>query len=282
MNDVGETEKAFLEFNQNKIPSILLEHGFIERVDQTKQFDFLDFVHFKDKLAVLGDSRKKWLCKEFDIDQNRIISLGSPRHDDYFKSKLKTNKKNKLTILLAPNPIGDISGLSTTNLKSRVNDVILKILSTINQLDDFEIIVKLHTSQLKHNKEIHSFIKNYDKKIPIYLSKSVIETINEVDLVIVLSPETYGTSTMILESMILEKPVINIVFNQKPFQFEHVKSKSIFIISDNDELEKELKQILLNKNIQNEILENANKFVNNFLSNPGTASEKFLDHIQTY
>ena len=282
LNDVGETEKAFLEFTQKKIPSILLEHGFIERVDETKQFDFLDFTHFKDKLAVLSDTRKKWLCKEFNINQNRIISLGSPRLDDYFKSKLKTNTKNKITILLAPNPIGDISGLSSTNLKSRVNDVISKILSTVKQLDNFEIIVKLHASQLKHNNEIHSFIKNYDNKIPIYLSKSVIDTINEVDLVIVISPETYGTSTMILESMILEKPVINIVFNQKPFQFEHVKSKSVFIISDYDELEKELKKILLNQNIQNKLLENAHKFVNTFLSNPGIASEKFLEHIRTY
>lgn len=282
LNDVGETEKAFLEFSQKKIPSILLEHGFIERVDETKQFDFLDFVHFKDKLVVLGETRKKWLCEEFDIDQNKIISLGSPRHDDYFKSKLKNNKKNNFTILLAPNPIGDISGLSSTNLKSRVNDVISKILSTVKQLDDFEIIVKLHASQLKHNQEIHSFIKNYDNKIPIYLSKSVIDTINEVDLVIVISPETYGTSTMILESMILEKPVINIVFNQKPFQFEHVKSKSVFIISDYDELEKELKKILLDQNIQNEILENANKFVQTFLSNPGNASEKFLEYVRTY
>ena len=232
LNDIGETEKAFLEFNNEKIPSILLEHGFIERVKETKQFDYLDFIYFKGKLAVMGETRKKWLCEEFNIDTNRIISLGSPRHDDYFNCKLKNNNKNKITILLAPNPIGGVEGFSSTNLKLRVNNVILKIFSTVKQLDNFEIIVKLHSSQLKHNEEMKSFIKNYDNTIPIYLSKSVIDTINGVDLVIVISPETYGTSTMILESMILEKPVINIVFNQKPFQFEHVKSKSIFIISD--------------------------------------------------
>jgi len=282
LNDVGETEKAFLEFSHEKIPSVLLEHGFIERVKETKQFDYLDFIYFKDKLAVISDTRKKWLSTEFNIDQNRIISLGSPRHDDYFNSKLKNQKKNKITILLAPNPIGDISGLSSTDLKLRVNNVILKIFLTVKQLDNFEIIVKLHSSQLKHNKEIHSFIKNYDSTIPIYLSKSVIDTINDVDLVITVSPETYGTSTMILESMILGKPTINIVFNQKPFEFEHVKSKSIFIISEQDEVEKELKKILLDDNIQNEILENADKFVHKFLSNPGTSSEKFLEHLQTY
>ena len=282
LNDVGETEKAFLEFNNEKIPSILLEHGFIERVKETKQFDYLDFIYFKGKLAVMGETRKKWLCEEFNIDPNRIISLGSPRHDDYFNCKLKNNNKNKITILLAPNPIGDISGLSSTDLKLRVNNVILKILSTVKQLDNFQIIVKLHSSQLKHNEEMHSFIKNYDNTIPIYLSKSVIDTINDADLVIVMSPETYGTSTMILESMILGKPTINIVFNQKPFQFEHVKSKAVFIISEHDELEEKIKKILLDKNIQNEIIKNADKFVNKFLSNPGIASEKILDLLRAY
>jgi hypothetical protein len=282
LNDVGETEKAFLEFNNEKIPSILLEHGFIERVKETKQFDYLDFIYFKGKLAVMGETRKKWLCEEFNIDPNRIISLGSPRHDDYFNCKLKNNNKNKITILLAPNPIGDISGLSSTDLKLRVNNVILKILSTVKQLDNFQIIVKLHSSQLKHNEEMNSFIKNYDNTIPIYLSKSVIDTINDADLVIVMSPETYGTSTMILESMILGKPTINIVFNQKPFQFEHVKSKAVFIISEHDELEEKIKKILLDKNIQNEIIKNADKFVNKFLSNPGIASEKILDLLRAY
>ena len=282
LNDVGETEKAFLEFNNEKIPSILLEHGFIERVKETKQFDYLDFIYFKGKLAVMGETRKKWLCEEFNIDPNRIISLGSPRHDDYFNCKLKNNNKNKITILLAPNPIGDISGLSSTDLKLRVNNVILKILSTVKQLDNFQIIVKLHSSQLKHNEEMHSFIKNYDNTIPIYLSKSVIDTINNADLVIVMSPETYGTSTMILESMILGKPTINIVFNQKPFQFEHVKSKAVFIISEHDELEEKIRKILLDKNIQNEIIKNADKFVNKFLSNPGIASEKILDLLRAY
>ena len=282
LNDVGETEKAFLEFNNEKIPSILLEHGFIERVKETKQFDYLDFIYFKGKLAVMGETRKKWLCEEFNIDPNRIISLGSPRHDDYFNCKLKNNNKNKITILLAPNPIGDISGLSSTDLKLRVNNVILKILSTVKQLDNFQIIVKLHSSQLKHNEEMNSFIKNYDNTIPIYLSKSVINTINDADLVIVMSPETYGTSTMILESMILGKPTINIVFNQKPFQFEHVKSKAVFIISEHDELEEKIRKILLDKNIQNEIIKNADKFVNKFLSNPGIASEKILDLLRAY
>ena len=53
LNDVGETEKAFLEFSHDKIPSVLLEHGFIERVKETKQFDYLDFIYFSIKPLII-------------------------------------------------------------------------------------------------------------------------------------------------------------------------------------------------------------------------------------
>ena len=36
------------------------------------------------------------------------------------------------------------------------------------------------------------------------------------------------------------------------------------------------------ENIQNKILKNADDFVHKFLSNPGTASDKFLEHLQKY
>ena len=43
-----------------------------------------------------------------------------------------------------------------------------------------------------------------------------------------------------------------------------------------------LKKILLDENIQNKILKNADEFVHKFLTNPGTASKKFLEHLQKY
>lgn len=282
LNDVGETEKVFLEFNQQKKPSILLEHGFIERVNETKQFDYLDFFYFKDKLAVWGTTRKEWLCNEFNIKQDRIITTGSPRHDDYFDSRIKKEKEKEITILLAPNPIGDISGLSSTDLKLRVNNVISKIYSVVQKLDNVKIIVKLHPNQLKHNEEMRLFIKKLDSTIPIYLSTSIINTINIVDVVIVISPEIYGTSTMLLESMILGKPTMNFVFSKKILEFNHVKRKAVFTITEQCDFEKEIKKILFDDDFQEELIENAQKFIDEFLSNPGNASEEFANILKSY
>lgn len=282
LNDVGETEKTILEFNHDKIPSILLEHGFIERVKETKEFDNLDFVYFKDKLAVWSETRKDWLSKEFKIDPNRILATGSPRHDDYFNSRKKKKNSKIKTILLAPNPIGDISGLSNIELKLRVNVIIQELFSIVKNLNNVQIFVKLHPIQLKHNEELKSLIKNLNNTISINLSPSTIEPINKADFVIVISPEIYGTSTMLLESMILGKPTMNIVFSKNILEYDHVKRNAVLTISDQDNLKKELTKFLFDNDFQEELIKNADNFIDYFLTNPGNASKNFSKILKSY
>lgn len=281
LNEVGETEKAFLAFNKKQAPSILLEHGFIERIAKTKRFDVLsNYDYFNDKTAVWGEMKKAWLINQYNIDPQKIIVTGSPRHDDYFFSRSKKNNKEKI-LLLAPNPISDVSGLATTDLKLRVNNIIIKIIESVKKFDNVKIIVKLHPIQLKHNEEMTSFIKKLEYNIPIYLWSSVIDTINSADAVIVISPEIHGTSTMLLESMILGKPTMNVYFDEIP-EYEHVRNRSVLTITDNDDMESNLKKILFDEEFQSELKANADDFVAKFMSYRGTASEKFASVLQSY
>lgn len=283
LNETGETEKAILEFNNNRKPSILLEHGFIERIAKTKRFDVLsDYFSFKDKIAVWGEMKKEWLVTNYGIDQKRIIVLGSPRHDDYFQARIDKNNTNEKLLLLAPNPINDINGLSSTNLKLRLNNTIKNIISIAQRFDNVKIIVKLHPIQLKHNEEIKSLIRKLDSTIPIYLWTSVIDTINRADIVIVMSPEINGTPTILLESMILGKPTMNIYFDDKIPEYDHVTSKAVLTILDNTNMENELRRILFDKDFQKQLKENADNFVAKFMKNRGTASEKFASLLQSY
>lgn len=283
LNETGETEKAVLEFNNNKNPSILLEHGFIERIPKTKRFDVLaDYFSFKDKIAVWGETKKEWLVNEYGIDPKRIIVTGSPRHDDYFQSRLDRNNRKEKILLLAPNPINDINGLSSTNFKLRLNNTIKNIFSIVNKFENVKIIVKLHPIQLKHNEEIKSLIQKLDNTIPIYLWTSIIDTINNADAVIVLSPEVNATPTITLESMILGKPTMNIYFDDKIPEYDHIKNGAILTILDNDNIENELKKILFDEQFQKQLRENADNFVIKFMKNRGTASEKFASILQLY
>jgi len=282
LNEIGETEKAFLEFNNKKVPTILLEHGFVERVGDTKRFDKLLYVNFRDKIAVWGDKKKEYLINEYGINPERIIITGSPRHDVYFHSRTEKKQLKEITVLLAPNAITEISGLASTNLELKFEKTVKEIISTLKKFNNIKIIVKLHQIQIKHNREIHSLIKKIDNSIPIYSSTSVIKIINSVDAVIVISSEGFGTSTILLESMILGKPTMNIILDNKIPEFTHVKDKAVLTISDNSDLEKQFQQILFDANFRKELIKNADAFVQKFMSYRGNASEEFASILKSF
>jgi len=281
LNEVGETEKSFLEF-KNNIPSILLEHGFVERIEKTKRLDSLaNYTKFNDKIAVWGESKKKYLINEYGIEEKNIIVTGSPKHDNYFSSRIKKKNSRELTLLIAPNPISDICGFSSTKIKLRFKEIITKIFSAVKEFDNLKIIVKLHPIQLQHNHEIQLIIKELDNTIPIFLWTPVIETINQADVVIVISPDIPGTTTMLLESMILGKPTMNVFFDKQIPEFDHVKKNAIFTVLDDNNFQNNLKKFLFDKKFQNDLVDNADNFVMGSLSNPNTASEKFVSILKS-
>jgi len=282
LNEIGETEKAFLEFNGGKVPTILLEHGFIEPVDDTKRFHKLGYVDFRDKIAVWGNKNKEYLINEYNIDPDRIIVTGSPRHDIYFNSRTEKKQSKEIIVLLAPNPITEFSGLASTNLELKFEKTVKEIISTLKNFENVKIIVKLHQIQIKHNQEINSIIKNIDESIPVYSSVSVIETINNADVVIVISSESFGTSTMLMESMILGKPTMNIILDDDIPQYQHVKDKAVLTISNNDNMEKNFKKILFDANFRKELTKNADAFMEKFMSYRGNASEKFASILKSF
>ena len=280
LNDIGETEKIFLELHNKH--SIILQHGFKEINKQTSRFDKLDYVNFKDFLAVWSNKRKNELVENFNLKPEKLIVVGSPRHDNYFSTKIKkVNKKNK-TILIAPNPMNELNGLIDDNLKIRFNELLKKIIFYLGKLDDIKIIVKLHPIQLKHNDEIKSFIQKIDKRIPIYLWTSVKDTINSADIVVVISSEFHATPTMLLESMILQKPVINFVTEKVITQYDYIKSESIFTVSDSGSIDKSLERIIHDDEFQQKLIHNSNEYLLKNMENYKTASKEFAKILERF
>lgn len=282
LNEVGETEKSFLEFNNKQIPTIMLEHGFNETTLETKLFHTNELTKFNDKIAVWGTMKKNDLINNFNVDSNKILITGSPRHDEYFHSRLTTKFSNDITVLLAPNPITDFSGLANTELELKFKNTIKNIIFMLQQFKNVKIIVKLHQIQLKHNQKIKSMILKIDKNIKVYSSESVIDIINLSNVVLVISPEKFGTSTMLMESMILGKPTMNIVIGDTIPQFSHVIRNTVLTVSSKSNLKNHLEKILFNKNFQNELVNNADNFLNDFLTNQLNSSEKFASILKSY
>ena len=281
--DIGETEKVFLESKNENCKSFLLEHGFSLFFNDSKTFATLrSYDTFRDNIVVWSSQQKQFLISNYKIDSNKIFDIGSPRHDSLIKIKEKKKKKETIQVLIAPTPIVTLQGFDTSDIHEKFENVIIKLCKIFENLENVKMVFKLHPSQSGHNNEIKQIIQKYSKKIPIYLLNPISELIQESDVVITITPEGWSPSTIILESMILQKPVMNIVLDEKMYEFDYIKQGAIIAIPHSANLQNEIKQILFDQELKKELLINSRIFVKKFLKNPGLASKKLADLMKEY
>ncbi len=281
LNEVGETEKSILAVNKNQIPSIMLEHGFSTFFPNTARFNVLaNYPNFKDKIAVWSTFQKNFLTDFHKINPERILVIGSPRHDSLFKQKLNYKKK-QFTVLIVPTPITQIQGFDDTNIHLKFESILRKLCSILQKNHDLKIIVKIHPSQSYHNKIIQETIKKFDQNIPIHLLTSITKLIESSDAVITITPEGWAPSTIILESMILKKPIMNIILDDHFYDFPYVKEKSVLIVSPESNMDENISKLLFDNEFREKLIKNGENFVMNFLHKPGHASECLVNEISS-
>ena len=283
LNEIGETEKSILS-NKNKIPSILLEHGFGNFFPESARFNILaNYSNFKDKISVWSSNQKDFLINFHGINPERVLVTGSPRHDTLFiqNSKIQNSKiQNDFTVLIAPTPITQIQGFDHTVIHLKFESTIKEICSQLKK-NNIKIIVKLHPSQSIHNVIIQKVIKEFDKNIPIHLLSSVTELIDTCDSVITITPEGWAPSTIILESLILKKPVMNIILDNNLYDFQYVAENAVFTVSSDLELNTNISKFLLDNSFRNKLMTNGEIFVQHFLHKPMFASKCLSDTISS-
>ena len=277
----GQTENAILKMNNNKISSILLEHGYANFVADVSRFDiFHMYDRFKDKIAVWGKVEKEYLKNFRKIDEKRILQVGSPRHDMFFDVKKETKKYSKKQVLILPSPMVNYSGLTDTETFLRYEKLIKKIIQILQKFET-DIIVKLHPSQDPSNKFIREVFDQNDKTIPIFHTTSILDQLKTADAVIHIEPHGLGLSTAILESLIMNIPTMNIVIKNDIFQFDCVREKAILSHLDSDDIEKPIFELLFNENVRNDLIKNTKNHLSNCLANPGIASKKFAEMLSS-
>jgi len=270
--ETGETERAFLKNKNSKIESYLLEHGFSLLFKETQRFGMINsYDRFSDKIVVWSNFQKQFLIENYNIDKNRILAIGSPRHDVLTKKMMPVRKKEEITVLIAPTPITQLQGFDTTEIHRRFENS-MKELCTILENQNINLVFKIHPSQSFHNDEIKKIIETYSKKSSIYLLNPVTELIESSDLVITITPEGWCPSTIILESMILGKPVLNIILDDRNYDFEYIKQNAAIAVSY-DSIEKVVLQLITDSNYRSEISRNAISFTKKFLVNYGKSSK---------
>ena len=135
---------------------------------------------------------------------------------------------------------------------------------------DKELIVKPHPQSDFINNAI-DLINETDSNAKIIVDANLPELINECDLVI-----SFNTSSILLESIILEKPTISLITDDWAKENEIIKMNGVMSIDNIQNVESNVSKIISNEEYKLELKSNAKQFLQNYLSNHGTASEQLV------
>ena len=279
LNVMGETEKSILSQSSNNTNSIMLEHAFANYTKEISRYDILsNYSLFPDKIAVWGKVQQMYLETIHKISDKNIIICGSPRHDSFFQSK-NPKRTSKNTILLCPRPIVELTCHNSTQMYIKYERILKTTIQKLKTLPNTQLIFKLHPGDIAHNDLIKKVIQKIDPSIVIFHTKPIDVLIRESDLVLVISPEGFDQSTVILESIILKKPVINLILDEKLYDFSYERHKAVLSITEKNDLQKIIMNLYDDSQYKNSLLLNGEKFLQDYLSNHGTASEIFAKEL---
>ena len=96
---------------------------------------------------------------------------------------------------------------------------------------------------------------------------------------ITITPEGWAPSTIMLESMILGKPALNIILDGRNYDFEYIKQNAAISVPY-DSIEKTVLRLITNSDFRKEISENARTFTKKFLSNYGNSSKMLANLLK--
>ena len=280
LNVIGETEKIILGANKNRSLSIMMEHGFANYNHDLMRYDVLsNYPLLQDKIAVWGDIQKKYLIEHRKFDENKILVVGSPRHDVFFNRKTKLIRNNQKIVLLTIVPITETTGQGDTNLHIKFELFVNELCRIIKSISGIKLIVKLHPGQTEHNSEIIELFKSIDSDIPVYQLTPILDLIERCDIMININPESCDTSTVIMEGLIMKKPIITAFLDNLHHEIEFVKDNATISVSDHTNLEKIIRDILFNEDTQNRLLKNSEAHMKKYLANHGIASKRFSEML---
>ncbi len=281
----GNFENTTLSQRQ-KIPALLLRHGFSS---YTKKFDELRWRHDQFRLVKLKcDEILLWGTYDYEfylkflLDSKKLKIIGSPRHDIFFKT-YKNNSENDKIILITVPPMIEWTGLQDTHLAIRYENTLKKLIEKIKKMDNVKIIVKLHPGWgWKFNSVLIKIFHEIDPKISIYSTKSIKHLISESDLMININAEDNQPSTVILEGLIMKKPVINISLNEQNDDFEYNENSPFVEISYKSDVINYINLVLNDINFKQKLDLQIPVFLKKYLSNHKTASKELSDYLKSF
>lgn len=272
-SEIGFNEQIIIKLATSfNIPIILIQHGLYYDTQEAYEFNRLGgiFPFYSTKFVAWGKMLRQYVINN-GISSEKIETLGSPQMDKIFDKKTD-NSKNKFVLLATSSPVNNLVNDLTVKTREKYEEAIKIICKVVSKMNK-KLVIKLHP--FSEELDISKLAKEIDPKITVVKERSFLSLVRSCEVLI-----TIDLSTTILEAQILEKPVISISVKDYGFGVPQVFSSNSCIQTDIANLENILKRILEDNAFRQNIVDNANRFIDNYLSNQGRASEELLSFLE--
>ncbi|WP_371504468.1 hypothetical protein [Nitrosopumilus adriaticus] len=276
--ETAQEEKELIHIGKEiGIPIVLLQHAMAASEDifskSGRFISHLSYSSLTDNQVVWGIPAEEYANKK---NQNtKILPVGSPRHDKFFKFKKTSSKSN--VILFAPTKPAPLFSKNLTNnsVRNFIN-FIKEVIVIMKKFPDKKLLIKPHPTPAT-SVNVIDIAKQIDPKISFTYDSDILKLIDNSDLVI-----TTNNSTIALEAMMLKTPVISLQTESSALEENIVKENAVLSITELKELETTLQKFFNDDNFKKQLLANSDIFLKKYFLNPGSASKilsKILDQI---
>ena len=262
-NETGLSEQIIINIAKKKhIPVYLLQHGLHYDTDEMYQENkFQRIIPKKSDFLICWDKLYENNLIKKHVDKNKLYSC-PPIFFENLEKKIIHQKNSYNKILLASDPLAFYNLLSNTVDEKEKYDELIKTVSIICNSKKLLLDIKTHPQKYQNEEQI---VKQINQNFHVYHSGEIHSLISNSDLVIVTD-----YSTVLLESLILRKPVVSIRLREhygRPSIFEFIPQIRL------SELESFIEKYYNDNDFRVNLLNKGNEFLNNYYLNLNNASE---------
>jgi hypothetical protein len=261
------------------IKSIGIQHGIIFPLHPSYNYSKEDLFKYggkmncilADKTAVFGNRFKNLLMKYGNYNSDQIAVTGQPRTDLYVEDRNSYSKKNlckslgidfnKKIVVFAPR-LWKESSESKIALKEVVN--------SLKGMKNVALVIKVH--HVDDNSFYETFLSDLEYDAIVTKETDLYTLLFCSDLVISIS------STVMLDALIMDKPVVQINLLENYGYFSDLENKVFTKVTKKENLSDVIKNSLFDKSLSKKMEKERKKFILDYYNGvDGKATQRFIE-----
>jgi hypothetical protein len=262
------------------IKTSILQHALY--YDDLQNLNYYNFKsgQFHRELPIYSDNFLVWGkltqidSEKHGVPNKKIIPIGCPFFDGFLNKTEHPQVLEEQYILLAATPKTPKNLTKELSVKSQIEYYdIIKQISKITTKINKNLLIKLHHGSISKEKKI---VNKINSNIVVETTGSFYQYAKKCEVLICIDG-----STAILEAMLLKKPVILVLINDK-IAYPEIFQNDYLITTTISELENILTKLFHDNSYKKSVIKNGEKFLDYYLNNIGTSSKAlltFLDKI---